>query len=404
MTDTEHGPAAGPTRGPFHVSTAEAILAGRTTDVYFQRTLEVLEAEDVDPRVVVEVRTMSLPADWPWAVFAGLEEAAALLADRPGISLRALPEGSLFEAREPVLVVEGRYRAFAELETPLLGFLCQSSGIATAAARCRIAAGGRALLSFGARRMHPAITPMIERNAWLGGCDGVSAIASAERLGIEPTGTMPHALILCLGDTLRAARAFHAGVPDDVPTIVLIDTFQDEKFEAIRIAEAMGDRLDGIRFDTPGSRRGDFPQILRETRWELDSRGHRDVKFYASGGIDEKTILALNPVCDGYGVGTAISDAPTVDFSLDIVEIDGEPIAKRGKESGAKSLLICRACGWRQVVPRDDDPPRECAACGAQVEDALVAPPDPYPAVDRLRERLVEALEGAALDRPLGAR
>lgn len=393
-----------PSPGPFHIATAEAILAGRTTDVYFERTLEVLEAEGVDPRVVVEVRAKSLPEGWPWAVFAGLEETVALLADRDEAAIRALPEGSPFQAREPVLVVEGRYRAFADLETPLLGFLCQASGIATAAARCRIAAAERTVLSFGARRMHPSITPMIERNGYLGGCDGVSAIASAELLGIEPTGTMPHALVLCLGDTLRAALAFDAAVSGDVPTIVLIDTFQDEKFEAMRIAEEMGDRLAGIRFDTPGSRRGDFLQILRETRWELDTRGYGDVKFYASGGIDEESILALNPVCDGYGIGTTISDAPTVDFSLDIVEIDGEPVSKRGKESGAKALLICESCGKRAVVPAGPDSETACPACGDRTEDALVAPPDPYPAVEAMRELLLEALQGMALDRPLDAR
>ena len=397
-------PTGQATTPPFHLSDADAILAGRTTDVYFRRTLEVLEAEGVDPNVVVEVRAKSLPADWPWAVFAGLEEVVALLAGRDSASIRALPEGALFQAREPVLAIDGRYRAFAELETPLLGLLCQASGIATAAARCRIAAGERTVLSFGARRMHPAITPMIERNAHLGGCDGVSAIASAELIGIEPTGTMPHALVLCLGDTLRTARVFHADLADDVPTIVLIDTFLDEKFEAIRIAEEMGDRLAGIRFDTPGSRRGDFLQILRETRWELDARGHDKVKFYASGGIDEETILALNAVCDGYGVGTSISDAPTVDFSLDIVEIDGEPIAKRGKESGAKSLLVCPACGRRAVVLRSEAEPGRCPECGEGVEDALVAPPDPYPAIGEIRGRVLEALGGVALDRPLDER
>ncbi|MBW3661170.1 MAG: nicotinate phosphoribosyltransferase, partial [Gemmatimonadetes bacterium] len=365
---------------PFQIASAEAILAGRTTDVYFDRTLAVLEAEGVDPEVVVEVRAKSLPSGWPWAVFAGLEETVALLAQRREVRIRALAEGALFQAREPVLVVEGRYRAFAELETPLLGFLCQASGIATAAARCRVAAGGRPILSFGARRMHPAITPMIERNAYLGGCAGVSAIASAELLGIEATGTMPHALVLCLGDTLRAAEAFDAAVGEDVPTIVLIDTLRDEKFEAMRIADALGERLAGIRFDTPGSRRGNLGQIMRETRWELDLRGHRDVKFFASGGIDEATILELNDVCDGYGVGTSISNASTIDFSLDIVEIDGEPTAKRGKRSGAKALLACQECGRRSVVPASPaGGAYACPACGADTRDLLVPPPEPYP-------------------------
>lgn len=387
---------------PFHVVDAAAIRRGDTTDVYFRRTLEILDREGADPRVTMEMRAKSLPNEWPWAVLAGLEEAASLLASREDVEVRAIPEGSLFQAREPVLAVKGPYRRFAELETPLLGLLCQASGVATAAARCRIAAGERTLLSFGARRMHPAITPMIERNAYVGGCDSVSAIAAAALLGIAPTGTMPHALVLVLGDTVRAARAFDAAFGDDVPTIVLIDTFQDEKFEALRVAEALGERLAGIRFDTPSSRRGDLAQLMRETRWELELRGHRGVRFFASGGIDEDAILDLNPVCDGYGVGTHISAAATVDFSLDIVEIDGRPVAKRDKESGRKALLLCDACGARRVVPAERGTATyPCPACGASEPDALVAPPDRWPAPDALRDRVLGALRDATLDRPL---
>ena len=385
----------------FHVSDGATIAAGGTTDVYFARTLELLAGEGVDPHVVVEMRARSLPAGWPWAMFAGLEEAAELLpAD---LAVRAIAEGALFQAGEPVLAIEGRYRQFAALETPLLGLLCQASGIATAAARCRIAAGERALLSFGARRMHPAIAPMIERSAWLGGCDGVSTIAAAELLGIEPTGTMPHALVLCLGDTVRAARAFDAAFGEETPTIVLVDTFQDEKFESLRVAEALGERLDGLRFDTPGSRRGDMLEILRETRWELDLRGHRGVRFYVSGGLDPEAILELNPLCDGYGVGTHISAARTIDFSLDIVEIDGRPVAKRGKASGRKALLVCGSCGGRSIVPAGAGAEElPCPVCDAAVvRDALQPPPRPYPPVSELREDARAGLSGRALDSPL---
>ena len=388
--------------GKFHVAGGEAIAGGRTTDVYFARALEVLEREGVDPEVVVEVRAGSLPPGWPWAMLAGIEEGLALLPESGGPVLRALREGALFQAGEPVLTLEGRYREFAALETPLLGLICQASGIATAAAHCRIAAGERALLSFGARRMHPAITPMIERSAWLGGCDGVSAIAAAELLGIPATGTMPHALVLCLGDTLRAARAFDEAFGEEVPTIFLIDTFQDEKFESLRIAEALGERLKGVRFDTPGSRRGDLLQILRETRWELELRGHHGVRFYVSGGIDPEAIRRLNPECHGYGVGTHISAAHTVDFSLDIVEIDGRPIAKRGKESGRKALLVCAECGTRAVAPGGREAAVvSCPGCGAAAEDALQPPPRPYPSVAELRERARAGLAGLTLDAPL---
>mgnify|MGYP003694751595 CR=1 FL=1 len=43
----------------------------------------------------------------------------------------------MFAPYEPVVVVEGNYLDWAEYETALLGFLCQASGIATKAARCK---------------------------------------------------------------------------------------------------------------------------------------------------------------------------------------------------------------------------------------------------------------------------
>jgi hypothetical protein len=99
----------------FHIADGEAIAGGRTTDVYFARALEVLEREGVDPHIVLEVRARSLPDGWPWAMIAGVEEATSLFADSGGPTLRALAEGSLFQAGEPVLVIEGRYRDFATL-------------------------------------------------------------------------------------------------------------------------------------------------------------------------------------------------------------------------------------------------------------------------------------------------
>jgi nicotinate phosphoribosyltransferase len=77
--------------------------------------------------------------------------------------------------------------------------------------------------------------------------------------------------------------------------------------------------------------------------------GH--IKFFVSGGINEVDIPILNPVVDGYGIGTSISNAPVVDFSMDIVEVDGKPIAKRGKWSGSKQVIACPRCGKRKIVP-----------------------------------------------------
>ncbi len=333
---------------PFHIATAQDILEGKVTDIYFHRAMEVLKAKGVQARVKAEIVVKRFPRNYPWAVLAGLDEAMALLQTLP-VKVKSMSEGTVFYAGEPVMVVEGLYGDFAIHETALLGFLCQASGIATKAARVRVAAGEKPVVHFGARRMHPAITPMIDRNAYIGGCDGVATVAGAEVLGITASGTMPHSMILLFGDTVEAGKAFDEVIDPLVQRTVLIDTFGDEKFESIRVAEALGKKLFGVRLDTPSSRRGDFLAICKEVRWELDIRGFKNVKILVSGGVNEFSINELNDVVDLYGVGTSISSAPVLDFALDIVEIDGTPVAKRGKFSGEKAVFLNKKTGERYV-------------------------------------------------------
>jgi nicotinate phosphoribosyltransferase len=266
------------------------------------------------------------------------------------VEARAVPEGTICRPNEPVLTLSGPYSAFAEHETAILGFLCQASGVATGAARCRLAAGEKLVISFGARRMHPAITPMIERSAYLGGCDGVAVELAARRLGIPASGTLPHALVLILGSTAEAAKAFDEIIDPEVPRTILVDTFDDEKFGALIAARAIPDSIFAVRLDTPGNRRGDFRDLMREVRWELDRNGFEHVRIFASGGIDVEYILYLNPVCDAYGVGGAIADAPMIDYSLDIVEVAGEDRSKRGKRGGRKRLVELED-GSRRTLP-----------------------------------------------------
>ena len=381
----------------FHIASPDDIKKGKVTDVYFLRTKKILQEKGISKKVVVEFIVKSFPPGWEWGVFSGLEEALELLTSINEINVWAVKEGTFFGKDEPVVVIEGRYEEFGLYETALLGFFCQASGVVTKAARCKIAAEGRPVISFGARRVHPAIAPMVERNAYLGGCDGVACIKSAEILGVDPIGTVPHALILIMGDTISAMKAFDEVMEASIKRIALIDTFTDEKFEAINVAEALKDKLFAVRLDTPYSRRGDFKKILKEVRWELDIRGYKDVKIIVSGGIDEYKIMELNPYVDAYGVGTSISNAPVLDFAMDIVEIEGKPIAKRGKLSGRKRLLRCPNCFRRKVVPQDS-PPVRCE-CGGEMEDILKQIIkdgkllDPLPKVEESRKYVLEQMK-----------
>ncbi len=350
------------------IADEDTIKAGKVTDVYFERALEIIEAKDLDKNVKAEITVKGMPKGYDWAVFCGLDEALELLEGKE-VNVRAISEGGIFRENQPVIEIEGKYSEFAVYETAILGFLCQESGVATKAARIKKVAGEKTVLSFGARRMHPAIAPAIERAAYIGGCDGFSTVAAAERLNMKPSGTMPHSLILLVGDTLQAAKYFDEVVNPDMSRIVLIDTFGDEKLETIRVAEALGKRLSGVRLDTPSSRRGNMRKILEELRWELDLRGLKHVQLFVSGGLDENTVAEIVDVADGFGVGTSISSATTIDFSMDIVEIEGKPIAKKGKISGSKSFLRCEKCFKSEVVPFTTES-RQCD-CSGVMEDLL---------------------------------
>lgn len=362
----------------FHTASNDEIKQGKTTDVYFERVKRILEAKGLSERVAIaEVTAGDFPDGWPWAVLCGVEEAVRLLEGLP-VNVYSFPEGTIFRCvddngvRIPVLVVEGAYSDYCIYETPLLGFLCQASGIATKAARIRKIAGESLLVSFGIRRMHPAIAPMIDRAAYIGGFDAVSCLVGAKLIGEKPVGTMPHALTILFGDVASAIKTFDEVVEEEVPRIALVDTFYDEKVEALKAAEALKDKLYGVRLDTPGSRRGNMAEIVREVKWELKLRGYGHVKVIVSGGLDENQISRLVKAgVDGFGVGTCLSNAPTINFALDIVEVEGKPVAKRGKLSGRKRVWRCGECMVDMVSPYKAMDAPKCPRCGREMEELL---------------------------------
>lgn len=352
----------------FHILSSDKIRKGKATDIYFSRAQKVLAETGADRTVTAEVRAASLPHDWQWGVLAGIEEVAYLFKGI-NIDVGALSEGTIFYPEEPVLSISGPYSKFAAYETALLGLLCQASGVATQSSRMKLAAQGKQVYSYGARRMHPTIGPMLDRSAFIGGCDGVSVVTSGEMLKEPAVGTMPHSLVMVIGDEKQAFAAFDQHMDDDIARIALVDTISDEKTGALTAAEILGERLYGVRLDTPRSRRGDMLKIVQEVRWELDIRGFEHVKIFVSGGLSESDIKELNRFASAYGVGTAISNAPTIDLSMDIVDIEGTPVAKRGKMSGAKDLLVCPNCMRRKVALANAEDP-DCV-CGGSYKGSL---------------------------------
>jgi nicotinate phosphoribosyltransferase len=313
------------------------ILSGESADVYFLRAEEILRAEGLDPLVAMEVFCRS------GGILCGIDEAKVLLAHalrdaRPEeVSVEALADGDAIAAKEVVLRIRARYRSFGLYETAILGMMAQSTGWASAARECVEAAAPQPVVSFGARHVHPEISDTLDYAAIVGGCVGASTPAGARLAGLAPTGTMPHSLVLIFGDTVRAAEAFDRILDRDVPRIVLVDTFRDEAEESLRVAEALGDRLYGIRLDTPAERGRVTPDLVKEVRARLDQAGHDQVRIIVSGGFDPDRIRAFKeadaPV-DSFAVGSYISGASPMDFTGDLKEIDGRAIAKRGRIPG----------------------------------------------------------------------
>jgi len=383
----------------FWLANEREIKEAKTTDIYFLNTKEVLTKNHIDSEVVMEIYARDLPENATWGVLSGVYEVAKLLEGLP-VDVWAFDEGAVFLADgrgalyEPVMTISGRYRDFVEYENPVLGLLSSFSSVSTKASRFRVAAGDRQVVSFGTRRVHPALAPLIERGCYMAGFDGVSNVLGGKLLGVEPSGTMPHALVQVIGDQERAWRLYDETMPKSVKRTALVDTFWDEKTEAIKAFETLGKNLWGVRLDTPASRRGSFRQIIEEVKWELKIRGGSAVKIFASGRLSEDDVVQLKDIVDGFGVGTAVAYPPSIDFSAKIVEVreKGRTFlrGKRGGLGGRKD--VHRSRGFKDTVSfHGSAPPKGSKQMLKQiiVKGELVAD---FQSIDSIRDRVVKEL------------
>ena len=312
----------------------EAVLSGETADIYFAHTIDILRHEALNPVATLEVFPSRA------GILCGLEEVKALLArvlPEGNREVWALKEGEAIDSKEVVLRITAPYQSYGLYETAIDGILAHCSGWATAARQCVEAAKGIPIISFGVRHVHPSVVAVMDYATMIGGCAGCSSIAGARLAGVRPSGTMPHTLIIIIGDTVKATLAFDKYMPPEVPRISLVDTFKDEAEESLQVAEALGEKLDSVRLDTPSERGGVTADLVKEVRARLDLAGFNKVQIFVSGGINPERINYFTetgaPV-DGFGVGSYISGAKPIDFTADLHEVEGKPIAKRGRTPG----------------------------------------------------------------------
>lgn len=312
----------------------DAVLNGDTADVYFARTVDILKLEGLNPMATMEVFPNQS------GVLCGLSEATALLEKalpKDNAQMWSLAEGQTMARKEVILRITAPYQSYGLYETAICGILASCSGWATAARECTEAAGDIPVVSFGARHVHPSVAGIMDYSAIIGGCKGCSSIAGARLAGIEPSGTIPHALIIVMGDTVKATLAFDKHMPQDVSRVSLVDTFKDEAEESLLVAEAIGKKLNGVRLDTPVERGRVTAELVKEVRARLDMAGQKHVTIFVSGGITPERIsyfLEKGAPVDGFGIGSYISGAHPIDFTADLHEVDGKPIAKRGRIPG----------------------------------------------------------------------
>ena len=311
-----------------------SILVGDTADVYLQRTLTILRNENINPTVTMEYYPQRQ------GVLCGIKEVRALLAKvlpETGSEVWALDEGETMDAKEVALRIRAPYGSFGLYETTICGILAHCSGWAMAARKCVEAAGGIPVIALAARHVHPNVAANIDYSSVVGGCVSCSTILGARLAGITPSGNMPHALPLLLGDAVRAAQSFDRHMPQEVPRVALVDTFKEEAEEALNVAQALKEKLRGVRLDTPAERGGVTPDLVKEVRARLDLAGFRHVEIFVTGGFTKDRIgqfVELGIPVNGFGVGSYISSAPPNDFTADIHEIEGKPVAKRGRTPG----------------------------------------------------------------------
>lgn len=320
------------------------IKSGWYSDKYFVRTKEVLLKDNHHPWVIMQIFTRDE------GVVCGIDEAIAVLrlcAERPKeLIIKALYDGDKMHPMDTVMTIEGDYSTFSHLETVYLGVIARRTGVATAVKEVVDAADGRQVLFFPARFDHYSLQTGDGYAAFISGALGVSTDANAAWWGAKGLGTVPHGLIAAYeGDTVAACMAFDRYMPKNIKRVALVDFENDSVKTSLEVARALRRRLWGVRLDTAKDMKdvsvkgkgkelyGVCPGLVRNVRRALDEEGFGYVKIVVSCGFNKDKIrdfVRRKVPFDAVGVGTALFRRK-IDFTADVVMVNGKPCAKVGR-------------------------------------------------------------------------
>ena len=322
-----------------------AIRAGFYSDKYLVRSRTILQKEEMHPEVVMQIFCKRE------ALLCGVNETVACLraggGPRGRFKVYSLEEGARIRPWETAMHLLGDYSAFIHLETLYLGILARRTSIATAVRNAVEAAQGRPVLFFSARFDHFLNESGDGYAAKLGGASGVSTKANtAWAPGEQAFGTLPHGLIAAFGgDTVKASLAFDRHIPRPIRRIVLVDFENDCVKTSLEVARALREKLWGVRLDTSRDIRdrsvkgrrlescGVSPELVWKVRNALDREGFRWVKLIVSGGFNAERVrdfVRRHVPFDAVGIGSAFFHE-RIEFTADIVKVNGKPCAKVGR-------------------------------------------------------------------------
>jgi nicotinate phosphoribosyltransferase len=394
------------------------------TDLYELTMGATYHALGLGERATFSLFVRKLPPNRSYLVVAGVEEALARLQDlafdeealaflgETGLlsreelerlrgtrftgSVRAVPEGRVVFAGEPLLEVDAPIAEAQLAESLVMNAVHYPTLVATKAARCVAVAPGKTLVDFGLRRA-PDIDAALAaaRACYLAGFEATSNVLAGRAFGIPLNGTVAHSLIEAFPGELAAFRAQAATAPGGLLTL-LVDTYDSRLgiARAVQVAKELGVtlgttgvRLDAIRLDS-----GDLAELALHGRRLLDAAGLGHVRIFASGGLDEyelgRLVSRAAPI-DGYGIGSHLavsSDAAVMDMAYKIVSYAGRPTLKL---STGKATWIGPKQVWRRRGPD-----------GRFERDRIAAADEPQPGAGW--EPLLELVmsEGRALPLP----
>lgn len=337
----------------FHIP-VEEIKNGFYSDSYFLKTSEILNKDNYHPRVIMQIFQRQS------AILCGIDEAVAIIkkcAHNPEkLIIKALHDGDEIQPWETVLTIEGDLADFSHLETVYLGVLARQTKIATNVRRTVLAANNKPVLFFPSRFDHYSVQPSDGYAAHIGGAYGVSTPANGAYWGGEALGTIPHALIATYnGDTIRATKAFDLHIDSSIKRVALVDFDNDCVATSLAVARELKDTLWAVRLDTSDTvvdtsilpymgmfkPTGVCPQLVRNVRNALDDAGFNHVKIMVSGGFTSERIAefeAAKVPVDTYAVGSNLYN-DNINFTADIVMVDGKPCAKIGRQYNPNSRL-----------------------------------------------------------------